>query len=255
MPQRFLRPGITTSIRFNAIDWQAQTFYVRLLTLVDDFGRYEADQRILRSHVFPLGDYKGNDIPVKTIESICEQLSVNDLASFYETPKGQKVLQVSRWMERARAQQSRYPEFLEDCKQMFTERRIIPQNPASLAIVPRHTPSPTFEVPDAASAAVRERFKKWMTVRKGRGKKPLDWSDMFAEQYKWLQDFPEADRVEILSQSIRNNWQGLFPLKKGGSGGGSAPKEPVRPGYTRAANGHEYKDMSSPLWKTGSGLL
>jgi hypothetical protein len=56
---------------------------------------------------------------------------------------------------------------------------------------------------------VRGRFEEWVEVRKAMGKKPKAWDAMFLEQAKWLSEFSEPDQIEILSASIRNNWQGL----------------------------------------------
>lgn len=61
---------------------------------------------------------------------------------------------------------------------------------------------------------VRGRFEEWVKVRKGMGKPVKDWDGMFTEQVKWLGQFSEKDQVEVLSASIRNNWQGLFPPKQ-----------------------------------------
>ncbi len=60
---------------------------------------------------------------------------------------------------------------------------------------------------------LREKFEEWMTVRKGMGKAPKNWNKMFTEQVKWLNGFSKRDQLEILSQSIRNNWQGLHEPK------------------------------------------
>ena len=63
---------------------------------------------------------------------------------------------------------------------------------------------------------VRGRFQQWVQIRKAMGKKPKDWSSMFLEQAEWLSKFSEADQIEILSASIRNNWQGLrAPARSG----------------------------------------
>jgi len=62
------------------------------------------------------------------------------------------------------------------------------------------------------------KFKEWQEVRRAMGRKPKDWNAMFAEQVKWLCQFSEAEQIEILSASIRNNWQGLFAPKTGGNG-------------------------------------
>lgn len=46
------------------------------------------------------------------------------------------------------------------------------------------------------------------------GKKPKNWDKMFDKQCQWLTQFNEADQIEIIDQSIRNNWQGLFEPKR-----------------------------------------
>lgn len=103
MPQRFLRPGITTSERFNKLDWMAQSFYLRLITLVDDYGRFEANPMLLKSLAFPFNP----DITCEQLLSMCDQLHAGDMAVFY-TVDGKKYLQLNRWQERARSA-SKFP--------------------------------------------------------------------------------------------------------------------------------------------------
>ena len=55
-------------------------------------------------------------------------------------------------------------------------------------------------------------WMKWQTRRRGMGK-VKDWAGLFASQAEFLGRFPEADALEILEQSMRNGWQGLFELK------------------------------------------
>ena len=63
------------------------------------------------------------------------------------------------------------------------------------------------------SPKMRETFDAWISFRKGLGKKPKDWDAMFKKQVEWLKPFGEAMAIQILAQSIRNGWQGLFELK------------------------------------------
>lgn len=142
MPQRFLRPGLTTSQRYNSCSWEAQALFTRLITLVDDFGRYDAEPRLLRSHAFPFGDPVGKDIVLPKLKMMCEQLSISGLVDFYETPDGKKYLQVSRWQERTRAEKSKYPAFDNTCQQMFGN-----DNKCSLP----SSPSPSSSPPSPAS--------------------------------------------------------------------------------------------------------
>jgi hypothetical protein len=120
MPQRFLRPGITTSKRWNRCDYFSQTFYMRVLTLVDDYGRYDADPELLRSHAFPFGDPEGNPVHLQTIVSGLQTLVNKELILIYQID-GKEYLQLLRWKENARSN-SKYPEppKKDVCKQLQT---------------------------------------------------------------------------------------------------------------------------------------
>ena len=54
MPNRVIRDGILVSERVNSLSIEAELFYRRLMSVVDDFGRYSANPTLLRSSVFPL---------------------------------------------------------------------------------------------------------------------------------------------------------------------------------------------------------
>lgn len=53
LPNRILRDGIIDSRAINALSDDAELFYRRLMSVVDDFGRFEADPVLLRTKVFP----------------------------------------------------------------------------------------------------------------------------------------------------------------------------------------------------------
>src|SRR5579872_5815259 len=105
MPQRFLRPSIRQSKRWNRVSWFAQSLYMRLLTLVDDFARYDADPELLRSECFPYGDPDGKPIQVTTVDAALTTLAVKDMLLLYEKD-GNKYLQLTRWQERNRSEHS-----------------------------------------------------------------------------------------------------------------------------------------------------
>lgn len=104
MPQRFLKPGLTTSLKWNACSWQAQSFYIRILTLVDDFGRCEGAALLLRSLAFPLHE----DLRTPQVQKLGEELQANQLAIFYKVD-GKEYVQLRNWTERARCNESRFP--------------------------------------------------------------------------------------------------------------------------------------------------
>lgn len=104
MPQRFLRPGIRTSRRLSSCSSDsARWFYTLVLTLVDDFGRYEADPVRLKHEAYPLRD----DLRTEQIRRWLTEFDRYQLAIFYKVD-GKEYLALTQWEERARYP-SRYP--------------------------------------------------------------------------------------------------------------------------------------------------
>jgi len=133
MPQRFLRPGITNSDAWNAVSFGAQSFYVRIMTLVDDYGRYDGRIQILHSHCFALRP----DVTVKHSAAFRSELQTSGLILVYQVD-GKEYIEITKWQERARGP-SKYPAPQESAG----IRSGAQPNPASLAIVPSPSPSPT----------------------------------------------------------------------------------------------------------------
>lgn len=153
MPQRFLRPGITTSRRFNSLDWQAQSFFVRLLTIVDDYGRHEADPTLLASLCFPLN----RDITMQTVDNICSQLLAAGLATFYAGPDEKRYLQLSRWKEVPRSQ-SRCPAPPDNtCNHLLPTANKCSSPSPSPSPSPSSSPSSSPEKEEGASQVVNGR--------------------------------------------------------------------------------------------------
>lgn len=145
MPQRFLRPGITTSDAWNAVSFEAQSLYIRIMTIVDDFGRCDARVPILHGQCFALRP----DIKLQRTAALRSELHENGLIRIYIV-NSKEFLQVLKWEERIRAAESKFPEppidtaetqQLLDIPQHSAADRSIPQRKdASLASTP--SPSP-----------------------------------------------------------------------------------------------------------------
>lgn len=67
MPTRLLREGILSSARIDKLSAEAEVFYRRLMSKVDDHGLFDARTSILRSGLYPLN-------PDRLSEHTCEQL-------------------------------------------------------------------------------------------------------------------------------------------------------------------------------------
>lgn len=89
---------------------------------------------------------------------------------------------------------------------------VTPVNNSKLLLTNAEAEEEAYRYPSGTSAGFQKLFQKWIQFRKGLGKKPKDWRAMFQEQLNWLEKQPMVNRDEIINQSIRNGWQGLFAL-------------------------------------------
>ena len=126
----------------------AQSFYIRILTLVDDYGRYHAEPRLLRAYAFPYAE----DMTTDMVIGLCRELSGAGLAVFYEIENGSRYLQLNKWQEVARSKKSKYPAFDESCKHLKTEDFICSQmSPPS----PSPSTTPEAKTPSNGGGVVR----------------------------------------------------------------------------------------------------
>jgi hypothetical protein len=104
MPNRYVREDAIESERVNALSWQAEVFFRRLINRVDDFGRFTASVPLLRASIFPLQLAKVSDKDVAKLVAECEQCG---LLATYEAD-GKRFLALAKW-EQGRAKGSKYP--------------------------------------------------------------------------------------------------------------------------------------------------
>jgi hypothetical protein len=252
MPIRLLRPTLRQSQRWNKLPWFEQSLFIRLITLADDYGRYEAHPMLIRNEAFPYGDPDGKDVPVEKVDSalrtLCGQNDGSGLIQLYEVG-GTQYLQINRWKERARSE-SKYPCPADDCHLSDTCQSDDKQMPASPP-TPTPTPKPTpvrephpesaagrsgTQLPTSSSSSSTTTIGCWTDefgneipecLRTARFKEALArWHQYRREirkPYKrigaagCLKTLAECGSAELavktIEQSIGNGWQGLFPLK------------------------------------------
>ena len=109
MPERIIRPGIRSSDKvaenIRNGGWLAQVFYDWLLTVVDDFGRYDARPALLRSEVFPILQDMVREADVSRCLAACEKAGLIRLYAY----DGKAYLEVTKWRQRLRAAKSKWP--------------------------------------------------------------------------------------------------------------------------------------------------
>jgi len=115
MPQRFLKPGILTSLRLARCSPWAQLLYYKLLSLVDDYSRFDAHPLLVGRAAFPYGDHRGRlfkDEAVQALLGELENARLNEsddpcLARYMVA--GTEYLLLHRWTERLKFQNGKYP--------------------------------------------------------------------------------------------------------------------------------------------------
>lgn len=214
MPQRFLRPGIRTSPRWNAVSHRACRLYIAILTLADDYGRYDGRPSVLWADAFAVWNAQNPPqvavIPPQ-VAADCGELQAAGLVGFYEVD-GRMYLQVFQWQERPRGK-SKWPdpqqEFASNLPQIASKPPqlaaeiggILPPSP--LVIAPSHrqesSPSPlaVLQEPKNQIAEV-----KWMLDELGAlyRRKPTDHPSNIEESTAAQLI---RDRGDLIRQDVR----------------------------------------------------
>lgn len=106
MPNRILREGILTSERVDALSAPAEVFYRRLMSVVDDFGRYYAKPELLLAALYPLRIERVRKADIATwIGATCEAGLVRKY-----TAQQKEYLELVDFRQQVRAKESKFPQ-------------------------------------------------------------------------------------------------------------------------------------------------
>ncbi len=124
MPNRILREGIVGSQRISLLSQGAQLFYYKLISVVDDYGRYEAYPEMLRARCYPFELDRVTVADVSTWLCECGQMPANDRQSPLVTEycvEGKKYLQINNFGQRERAERFPSPSLADKSEQLRTK--------------------------------------------------------------------------------------------------------------------------------------
>ncbi|RTL02968.1 MAG: hypothetical protein EKK59_00970, partial [Neisseriaceae bacterium] len=96
----------------NSLNWEAEVFYRRLMSVVDDFGRFTAHPSLLRAALYPLKLDTVRDANMERLLALVEQAR---LVRVYEVA-GKRYLELLDFKQQVRAKESKYPSPDGDCK-------------------------------------------------------------------------------------------------------------------------------------------
>jgi hypothetical protein len=107
MPNRVIREGILSSERVEKIaeDPACEVFYRRLFSVVDDYGRFSGDPRIVRAALYPLRLDSQPEGKIRDHIGTCEEAGLLITYLMNEKP----YLELSDFRQRLRRMVSKYP--------------------------------------------------------------------------------------------------------------------------------------------------
>lgn len=105
MPSRILREGILTSERVDMLGPQGEIFYRRLMSVVDDFGRFDGRPQMLRVSCFPLRVDRVREADISRWLVECQTAG---LIALYAV-NGKQFLEMLDFRQQVRAKESKFP--------------------------------------------------------------------------------------------------------------------------------------------------
>ena len=105
MPVRLIRDGILTSEPVCSLTWPAEILYRRLMSVVDDYGRFHANPRLIRAACYPLQIDKVSDADIGKWLTECVTAA---LVSVYPASDGKRYLQIEKFGQQIRSK-SKFP--------------------------------------------------------------------------------------------------------------------------------------------------
>jgi hypothetical protein len=230
MPNRILREGIVTSSRIAKLNWAEECFYRRLMSVVDDYGRYFADPGLLRAACYPRHLSKVSDSDIEKWLQATEKAA---LVRVYPAEDGERYLELLDFNQQVRAKKSRFPnlpiECVADDKQKTADAHLVVSVVEDVSVgdkplcKPAAKPKKTLLPEDFG---ISEQVRKWAKENnhhslekhlehfigsaKARGYQYLDWDEAFknAIRTNWakIPEPPSFSHPVVHTPVITGNW-------------------------------------------------
>lgn len=210
MPNRILREGILASERVEQLNWAEEVFYRRLMSVVDDFGRYYARPSLILAACYPLLLKKVSDSDIEKWLSACENAA---LVRVYPASDGKRYLQLLDFKQQVRATVSKFLPPMDGC--VAGDTQVIRTQTAAAHL----DVSVSVSVDDKPAAFVLPEWiplDTWAAYLKTRsGKRAKNEPHALGLIVKDLENFRSKghDPVVVLNNSIKGGWAGVFEPK------------------------------------------
>jgi hypothetical protein len=209
MPNRIIRDAILASERVASLGWPEEVFYRRLHSVVDDYGRYEANPQLLRARCYPLQTDSVRAADITRWLASCQKAG---LILGYEVA-GKSYLEVLNFGQQQRSA-SKFPPppaVASNCLQAPSDAHLDVSVSVSVSEVVSAKPAaPAFVLPEWIPSETWDAYCKVRT-----GKKAKNEPHALGLIVKDLETFRSAghDPVTVLNNSIKSGWAGVFEPK------------------------------------------
>lgn len=205
MPNRIVREAILSSEAMAKLKWDEEVFYRRLMSIVDDYGRYEGNPQLLRSKCYPL---QTDDVQIADIAQWLSACQKAGLLTRY-AQNGKSYLEICKFGQQLRSA-SKCPDPEESdisCYQMISDAHLgvsvsvvvsdipvanatgsgiddsLPAVDGTLGKKPKRSAVPFEEIVNLYHEILpkHQRFEKFTDARRG------------LIRQRWLQDLPTLD--------------------------------------------------------------
>lgn len=115
MPNRIVREAILSSESVAVLSWAEEVFYRRLMSIVDDYGRFEANLQLVRAKCYPL---QIDDVKASDVAAWMESCRLAGILTLYSV-NGKNYLEISKFQQQTRTP-SKFPSPDSECSQMIS---------------------------------------------------------------------------------------------------------------------------------------
>jgi hypothetical protein len=225
MPTRIIRDGILTSERIQSLGWAEEVFYRRIMSIVDDYGRYYAKPALLRAACYPLLLQKVSDSDIEKWLTACVNSA---LVRVYPAKDGKRYMEILDFKQRTRTP-SKFPSFDEDYSVGGQTSAGCGQMPANVGLVGgvgvvgdevvcvdvkrQVADAPVVFPQELDCEDFKDAWEQWNTHLKEKKVKRTPTSAQM--QLKKLAGMGVDRAIDAIHHSIAGNYQGVYEPTQG----------------------------------------
>ena len=175
MPNRIVRDAILSSEKMASLGFPEEVFYRRLMSIVDDYGRYEANPQLLRARCYPLQTDAVRNTDISRWMAACQKAG---LILVYDCG-GKRYLELSNFQQQQRSA-SKYPEPPADasrCAQALADAHlgVVVSEVVSVSVGGKSTPNGAHRsIADELKVDCDAEFQRYHDWLKANGKRHKD---------------------------------------------------------------------------------